>query len=82
MSRFKAKTEQQKLLNKEQFKEVFLEYLIVLDEFDAELRNRMERVKSLRYLVDQSLEEHPDLAHSMYQEYEANKIFDRMEKKE
>ncbi|NVK66842.1 MAG: hypothetical protein HWE22_19775 [Flavobacteriales bacterium] len=71
--RFVAQTEEQKLLNEQQFSEVFLEYLQILDDFDASIRNQMQRMKSIRYHVDHGIEEHPDLCKRLYREFEEQK---------
>lgn len=81
MAKFKATTEDQKLLNEDQFREVFMEYLEVMDSFDATIKNQMERMKSLRYHVDTGVDEHPELCKKLFREYEELKIDGKGEEK-
>ena len=86
MKKFKAQTRKsnafedqalaqgnQKMLNEEQFRAVFMEYLRYLDEFDAQVRNHLGRMSSLRYHVDIGLEEHPELCKMLYKKHEEQK---------
>jgi hypothetical protein len=73
MKKSKPTAPEHKLLNEEQFAEVFLKYLRLVDELDAFTRNNMDQIKSIRYHVDIGLEEHPDLCRQLYRKYEAEK---------
>lgn len=73
MKKFKAKNENEKLHNAKDFEVLFLEYLEVMDEFDVAVRNSMSRMKQLRYVVDQGMDEHPEVCRRVYREYEAIK---------
>jgi hypothetical protein len=80
MKRFVGKTEAEKLLNEEQFSAVFMEYLQCLDEFDAQVLNQLNRMKSLRYHVDIGLEEHPELCRMLYKKHEEQKMMKKSSK--
>ena len=72
--KFKAQKDSQKLLSESQFEEIFMEYLYLMDEFDAYTRNHLSRMKLIRYHVDQGIDEHPELVKRLYRVYEDQKV--------
>jgi len=80
MKRFVGKTEAEKLLNEEQFSAVFSEYLQVLDDFDTQMLQSIEKLDSLRYHVEIGLEEHPELSKKLYKKHEEQKAIKKSSK--
>jgi len=80
MKKFKAEREEQKLLNEEQFSAVFSEYLQVLDEFDTQMLQSIDKLDSLRYHVEIGLEEHAELSKKLYKKHEEEKAMKKSSK--